>query len=117
VGSDMHKGNICLGCRFGSVKIEILVPEKYDLKDFVAQKKDFASEIIAFTGGKPIHYSILFSSNENPSKLERKIYCSCILNVNRNDCSKFNLRQEKNCKIKHLADNRSQFAQEIEIKI
>lgn len=93
------------------------MPEKYDLTDFIAQKQDFVSEINAFTGGKPIHYSILFGANEDPSKLEHKIHCSCILNVHKNDCSKFNLIREKNCKVKHLTDYKSRINQEIMIKI
>jgi len=113
----MEEGNVCLGCRFGSVKIDITVPEKYDLTEFVRQKEDFASEIIPLTREKPIHYSLLFGSNGDPSKLEYKIHCSCILNVKKEDCSKFNVREQKNCKIKHLAENSSRIRQELEIRI
>jgi hypothetical protein len=62
------ESNTCLGCRFGSVKIEILVPEKYNQKQFARQTKDFAADIIAVTKQKPIHYSLTFDSEQDSSE-------------------------------------------------
>ncbi len=96
--------NICLGCRFGSVKIEVVVPEKYNLKNFAKQTQNFAAGITAITREKAIHYSITFlaADDEPPKKLDFKIHCSCILNVSKEECSRFGLKEEKNCKVKHL---------------
>lgn len=93
------ESNTCFGCRFGSVKIEILVPEKYSLKQFAQQTRDFTADVVAVTGSKPIHYSL--KVNTEQSKLDFNINCSCILNIGRRDCSKYNAATG-NCRVKHL---------------
>ncbi len=98
------ESNVCLGCRFGSVKVEILVPEKYTHERFVRETRDFASDIAVLTKQKPIHYSLRFDS-ENSSGLDFSFNCQCILNIKRKECSNFNLKEEK-CKVKHLQYNK-----------
>ena len=110
-------GKTCLECRFGSVKIEVLVPEKYSMAEFVKEKQNFASNLIEVTGGKPIHYSLTLDSAPQSSPLDFKVHCSCILNVDKNDCSKFNLRQDKDCKVKHLAFSKSSASEQIAVKV
>jgi hypothetical protein len=109
--------NICLGCRFGSVKIEILVPEKYTIKEFAQQTQDFASEIIAITKEKPMHYSLTFGSGNDFSKLDFKIHCSCILNIDKKQCSKFNSTMQKDCKIQHFIYSKEATAKKIELQV
>ena len=94
--------DVCLGCRFGSVKIEILVPEKCKIEDFSKQTRDFTAEIGRVTGHKPIHYSLGFDSEQDLADLDFNVECSCILNINKNDCSKFNVAEGQNCRVKHL---------------
>ena len=107
--------NVCLSCRFSSVKIEILVPEKCSLKEFAKQTRDFAAEIIMVTGPKPIHYSLQFDSEQDLTDLEFNVNGSCILNINKSDCSKFNLTEDKNCRIKHLPIKSTAREQKIEV--
>ncbi len=95
------ESNVCLSCRFGSVKIEILVPETYDVQEFVTETQNFASDIIATVGQKPIHYSLRFDSEHYSDGLDFTVACSCILNIKRKECSKFNQKEEY-CKVKHL---------------
>jgi hypothetical protein len=94
--------NVCLGCRFGSVKIEISVAQKCKLEDFSEQTRDFAAEIIRVTGHKTIHYSLGLDSGQDLAELDLNVDCSCILNINKNDCSKFNVAEDQNCRVKHL---------------
>jgi hypothetical protein len=94
--------NVCFGCRFGSVKIEILVPEKYNLKRFANQTRDFTADVVAVTGAKPIHYSLKVDSGQNTAELNFNIDCLCILNIDKRDCSKFNAATGRNCRVKHL---------------
>jgi hypothetical protein len=109
--------NICLGCRFGSVKIEIVVPEEYDIKDFAEETRNFNSEINAITKKKPMHYSLMFGSESNHSTLEFKVHCSCILNINKKECSRFNADADRDCKVKHLVYSKTSTAEQIEIKM
>jgi hypothetical protein len=97
------ESNICLGCRFGSVKIEVSVPQNLGLKDFAEQTKVFAAELTEFTKSKPIHYSLKFDAPPDCEELDFSVNCQCILNVNKLDCSKFNSSQ--NCRVKHLHPN------------
>ncbi len=92
---------MCYGCRFGSVKIEILVPDKYNQARFVEETRDFASDIIAQAGQKPIHYALKLDSGKSGSELDFRVNCQCILNVKKKDCS-FHATQSKHWKIKHL---------------
>jgi hypothetical protein len=95
------EANACLGCRFSSVKVDISVPEKYDLKKFTKETKKFASNMGAMASQKRIHYALVFDSErQKTSNLDFTVNCSCILNVKKVDCSKFSSGQ--NCKIKHL---------------
>ena len=94
--------NVCFGCRFGSVKIEILVPEKYNLKQFASQTRNFTAGIVAVTGAKPIHYNLKVDSRQDPSRLDFNVNCSCIFSVDRRECSKFNAATDRNCRVKHL---------------
>jgi hypothetical protein len=94
--------NICIGCRFGSSRIEILVPEDYNIQDFAKETQNFASEIIAIKKVEAMHYSLTFGSLNDFSKLEFIIHCSCILNVDKKQCSKLNSNQEKDSRIKDL---------------
>lgn len=103
--------NVCLGCRFGSVKLEILVPEKYDINDFAKETRNFSSNTVAITKEKPMHFSLTFGSGN-----EFRVHCSCILNVNRKECSRFAEASAKECKIQHLVYNKVSTAQQIEVK-
>ena len=107
--------DVCLGCRFGSVKIEILVPEKCDLKDFAQQTRHFAAEISRVTMHKPIHYSLGINPGQDLAELDFNVNCSCILNINKNDCSKFNHAEDKNCRIKHIPQIKSARETNIEV--
>ena len=93
--------NVCYGCRFGSVKIEIVVPEKYSLKKFAKQTRDFADQIAEVTKPKPIHYSLRFDSGQDSAKLDFNVNCQCILNVAKRDCSNYSTAG-RNCRVKHL---------------
>jgi hypothetical protein len=97
----MEESKVCLACRFGSVKIEILVPETYNQKNFVKEMQNFSANLTSSTNQKPIHYFLVFGADNNSQKLNFKVDCSCILNVKKADCSKFNPKQEKNCRVKH----------------
>ncbi|MCL4429652.1 MAG: hypothetical protein M1167_02755, partial [Chloroflexi bacterium] len=83
------EGNVCIGCRFGSVKIEVCVPEKCSLQEFTRQTRAFASDLKAHTGQKPIHYALTFDSDKDASELVFNVNCQCILNVKQRDCSNF----------------------------
>lgn len=97
------ESNLCLGCRFGSVKIEALVPEKCNLEELAKKTREYAADIFALTGQKPIHYALTFDSGQGSSQeLNFKVNCTCILNVKMRDCLKFNLAEGNNCRIKHL---------------
>jgi hypothetical protein len=109
--------NICLRCRFGSVKLEILVPEKYDIKEFAKETQDFASDIVAITREKPMHYSLTFGTgNECAKSLDFRVHCSCILNINQNECSKFNANEERDCKVKHFIYSKASSPEEIVVQ-
>ncbi len=97
--------NVCYACRFGSVKIEILVPEKYNLKTFAEQTRKFAADIATATQSKPIHYKLRFDSASNISNLGFNVHCTCILNVAKNDCSNFNTAASR---VKHLKSDKPQ---------
>ena len=110
------ESNVCLGCRFGSVKLEILVPEKYDINDFAQETRNFSTDIVAITKEKPMHYSLTFGSGDEYSKLEFKVHCSCILNIDKTECSRFTDASDKDWKIRHLVYNKISTAQQIEVK-
>jgi len=110
------ESNLCLGCRFGSVKIEILVPEKCGIEEFAAETQNFTSEIVAMTK-KPMHYSLTFGSGIDQSKLDFKVHCQCILNIKQNECSKFNGVTDRDCKVKHLVYNKESTSEQIEISV
>jgi hypothetical protein len=96
------ESNVCLGCRFGSVKIDVSVPEKYNFKTFKVETKQFASEILPMTRHKPIHYNVTFDKKQLDAAAPKfNVNCTCILNVKKKDCSKFNPTEER-CKIRHL---------------
>jgi hypothetical protein len=107
--------NVCLGCRFGSVKINVLAPENYDLTEIVRETRDFAASLIEATQ-KPIHYSLNFDSGQDLSTLEFRVECSCILNVDKDDCSKLTSKQTGRCKIKHY-HNYTPEPKKLEMKI
>jgi hypothetical protein len=94
--------NVCLGCRSGSVKIEISVAQKCKPEDFSHQTRDFGAGIIRVTGHKPIHYSLELDSGQNLAEIDFNVDCSSILNINKNDYSKFNVAEDRNCRVKHL---------------
>lgn len=116
-GASKMESNICLACRFSSVKIEIFVPEKCDIKEFAEESRNFSSNIIAITKEKPMHYSLTFAQGNEPSKLDFKLHCICILNINKAECSKFSDGTEKDCKIKHLVYSKTSSKEQIEIKL
>jgi hypothetical protein len=93
------EANACLGCRFGSVKIDILAPQKYDSKKLAEETRAFASAVTALTKQKPIHYAVTISELKK-SAIDFKVNCSCILNLEKTDCSNYN--PSKTCRIKHL---------------
>ncbi len=109
--------NVCLGCRFGSVKIEILVPEKCDINEFARETRNFSSEIVAMTKEKPMHYSLTFGSATSCSKLDFKVHCSCILNIDKKECSKFSDKTDRDYKIKHFVYSKHSTAEQIEVKV
>jgi hypothetical protein len=111
------KGNACLGCRFGSVKLEILVPENCDITEFAKQTQNFRSEIVAMTKEKPMHYSLTFGSADPASKLDFKVHCICILNMNKKECAKFSESQEKEPQVKLLVYSKPSTSERIEIKM
>lgn len=111
------ESSLCLGCRFGFVKIEILVPEKCDIEKFAAETQNFASEIVAMTKEKPMHYSLTFGSEMDHSKLDFKVHCSRMLNIKQNECSKFNGVTNRDCKVKHLVYNKESTSEQIEINV
>ncbi len=96
------ENNACLGCRFGSVQIDVDVPEEYDLKKLAEQKREFTADLSAATKQKPIHYSVHFDPQETTQKPNFNVNCSCILNVHKSDCSKFNLAVGRTLRIKHF---------------
>ena len=109
--------NVCLTCRFGSVKIEVLVPDKCDVEEFAEETRNFSSDIIAITKEKPMRYSLTFGSGNDMSKLEFKVHCTCILNIDKSECSRFSGTANKDCKIKHLVYSKQSTAEQIEIKL
>lgn len=97
------ESNTCIGCRFGSVKIEVFVPEDFfDIQEFLRKTRLFAAEVKPFTGQKPIHYALRFDTERDSSELDFNVNCSCILNVKQRDCSNFNPVEDSNCRVKHL---------------
>lgn len=94
-------GNVCLGCRFGSVRVEILAPEKRDADEFVEQTRQFLTQITALTFEKQIHYSLVIDA-ERGEKLGFNVQCNCILNIKKKDCSRFNLTNNRDCRVTHL---------------
>lgn len=109
--------NKCIGCRFGSSKIEILVPENYSIQEFAEETQNFASEIIAITKKKPMHYSLTFGSLNSFSKLEFIIHCSCILEIDKKQCAKFNSNQDRDCRIKCLTYSKEGISDKIYVTI
>ena len=101
------ESNICLGCRFGSVKIEVLVPEDCDVQEFVRKTRLFASEMKPVTREKRIHYILKFDSEKHSLGLGFNVTCSCILNVKQRDCSNF-LACNKTGRVKHLQPSKKQ---------
>ena len=116
-GASDLDSNVCLGCRFGSVKIEILVPEKCDINEFAEETRNFSLDIIAMTKEKPMHYSLTFASGNEVSKLDFKVHCTCILNIDKKECSKFSDGADKEYKIKHLVYSKASSDEQVEIKV
>jgi hypothetical protein len=95
--------NVCMGCRFGSIKMDVLVPEKYDMKQLVAQIQILASEVTAVAASKPIHYSFTFGAGKNSLKKPKfKVDCLCIFKVKQRDCSRLNPKKGKEFKVRHF---------------
>ena len=117
MGARKMDSNVCLGCRFGSVKIEVLVPEQCDIREFADETRNFTSEIVAITKAKRMHYCITFGSGSNYSKLDFKVHCSCILNIKKKECSNFNSINESECKVRHLIYSKESASEPLEIKI
>jgi uncharacterized protein with gpF-like domain len=61
---------------------------------FLEEKQKFTSQVIADIGDKPIHFALTFVSAQEPT-LDFKVHCSCILNENENNCSKFIQKMRK----------------------
>jgi len=96
---DGMEANACLGCRFGSVKIDISAPQDIDQKKLVGETKKFTKQIAGVTEHKRIHYSVT-TKPQKTSNIDFNVNCTCILNVKKHDCSNFNHAQ--NLRIKHL---------------
>ena len=97
------------------MKVEISVPEEYNMKQFVQQTRNFASEITLVTRKKPIHYSLTFGAGEDASKkLDFKVDCACILDIKKKDCSKFNSSADR---VTHLTARKTLMSQKIAIPI
>ena len=89
--------NICLGCKYSSIRIDITVPEKYNIIDFAKETKEFTNKTIPSSSQKPIHYSLKFDSERTESGvLDFKVDCSCLLKDNKTNCPELSLIQEKN---------------------
>jgi hypothetical protein len=93
------EANACYGCRFGSIKIDILAPEDIDQKKLVGETKKFTANIAEATKHKRIHYSVT-TKPQKASNIDFNVNCTCILNVKKHDCSNFN--HAHNLRIKHL---------------
>ena len=107
---------MCLGCEFGSVKLEILVPENCDLKEFIEKTQNFAFNLISISKEKPIYYSLKYGSGMDCAEFKFKIHCSCIFRQTKNTCAKFKMRQENDCKIDRLLYSKSP-SEKIEVKL
>ncbi len=94
------EANACLSCRFGSVKINISVPHKYNAGKLTKETKAFASKIAATTRQKPIHYTVTYAERQKFAALDFTVNCSCILNVDKRDCSNYN--PSKTCRVMHI---------------
>jgi hypothetical protein len=99
------EANACLGCRFGSVKINISVPQKCDEGRLARETKAFASKIAVMTRQKPVHYTVTYSERQKFAALDFAVNCSCILNVDKRDCSNYN--PSKTCRIMHIRPSKS----------
>jgi hypothetical protein len=94
------EANACLGCRFGSVKVNVSVPQRYDADRLAKETKMFVSKIAATTRQKTIHYTVTFAERQKFAALNFTINCSCILNVDKRDCSNYN--PSKTCRVMHI---------------
>ncbi len=94
--------NICLGCRFSSIKIDVSIPKSYDMKNLAQETKAFSSKIVVQTKQKPIHYNLTVDNQKHENSLGFNLDCICILNIKKDDCSKFNPTHQKTLRIKHI---------------
>jgi hypothetical protein len=94
--------SVCIECRFGSILVEIQVPEKCDLRKLARRTKAFTEGLPAIISQKPIHYALQFAEGDSSDEPNFTVNCACILNVNKKDCSKFEEAVGRNPRIKHL---------------
>lgn len=90
--------NACYKCRFGSIRIDIKVPENYDTERFARETKRYAEKLSAIINNKQVHYALTFEAQQH--YLDVNLSCTCILNVKKQDCSNFNPTEHP--KVKHL---------------
>jgi hypothetical protein len=90
--------NACLRCRFGSIRLDIKVPENYDTDRFARETKRYAEKLLEAITQKPIHYALTFEAQQH--YLDFNLTCTCILNVKKQDCSNYNTTQH--LRVKHL---------------
>ncbi len=108
--------SVCIGCRFGSVIVEIAVPEKCDLLKLTRRTEAFTADLPAAIKQKPIHYSLNFDEeNSLDDEPSFTVNCICILNVNKKDCSKFEEAAGRNPRIKHLEHQSAERRRNIEV--
>lgn len=94
---------VCLGCKFSSVKLEILVPENSELTDFAERTQDFSARLLAITREKPLHYSLKYSSaTAGGETLNFTVSCSCTLNLDKEDCLTYRSADENEAKIRRV---------------
>jgi hypothetical protein len=92
------EANACLRCRFGSIRLDIKVPEKYDTDRFARETKRYAEKLFEAINHKSINYALTFEAQQH--YLDFNLMCTCILNVKKQDCSNYNPTQHP--RVKHL---------------
>jgi hypothetical protein len=96
-------GKDCLSCKFGSVRVDILVPESYNISRFAQETQSFTSELMDATGKKTFRYALKFDSEQKREQLDFKIGCSCLLNLEKKTCPRYSKTENVNCPIEYLA--------------
>lgn len=114
----MATSNVCLGCKFSSVKLEILVPESSEIDDFVRRTQDFAAKILSITREKPLHYSLKYGSPATEGEmLNFTVFCSCTLNLDAEECMTYKSASEAEVRIKQVQYSKLETPEEMTIEL